>query len=200
MMKLKNLIREKQFWLYLGFAVIVSLTIFKKLERTGYENIPVHNQLPEFVLTDQHGNQFSREDLLGKVWVADFIFTTCAGPCPIMTSQFTELQDRFSENPDFRLLSISVNPEYDTPAVLKEYGDRYSADHSRWSFLTGAREDIHDLAVNGFHVGSVEDPVFHSTRFILVDRKSRIRGYYISSEQEDMEKLWNDVYVLIHSS
>ena len=200
MMKLKNLIREKQFWLYLGFAVIVSLTIFKKLERTGYENIPVHNQLPEFVLTDQHGNQFSREDLIGKVWVADFIFTTCAGPCPIMTSQFTELQDRFSENPDFRLLSISVNPEYDTPAVLKEYGDRYSADHSRWSFLTGAREDIHDLAVTGFHVGSVEDPVFHSTRFILVDRKSRIRGYYISSEQEDMEKLWNDVYVLIHSS
>ncbi|MCH8011247.1 MAG: SCO family protein [Candidatus Marinimicrobia bacterium] len=197
---MKNLIREKRFWLFLGFSVIVIMTFFKKLERTGDENIPVYHQLPEFILTDQHANEFSREDLLGKVWVADFIFTTCAGPCPIMTSQFTELQDRFSENPDFRLLSISVNPEYDTPAVLKEYGDRYSADYSRWSFLTGTREDIHDLAVNGFHVGSVDEPVFHSTRFILVDRQSRIRGYYISSEQEDMKKLWNDVSVLIHSS
>ena len=77
-------------------------------------------ELPDFHLTDQSGNAFSRDDLTGKVWVADFIFTTCAGPCPIMSSQFTELQDRFSHLPDFRLLSISVNPEYDTPQVLKD--------------------------------------------------------------------------------
>ena len=117
-----------------------------------------------------------------------------------MTAQFAELQDRFSELENFRLLSVSVNPEYDTPEVLKSYGDNYGADHSRWTFLTGDREKIHRLALEGFHVGTEEDPIFHSTRFILVDRVGKIRGYYISTEQIEMERLWTDAELLLDES
>ena len=117
-----------------------------------------------------------------------------------MTSQFSELQDRFSDQEDFRLLSISVNPEYDTPEVLKRYGDDYGADHSRWTFLTGDREKIRSLAWEGFHVGKEEDPIFHSTYFILVDKEGKIRGYYISSEKNEIERLWTDAELLLSGS
>ncbi len=185
---------------YAGFGVIILTGLLLRWNYPPQPELAVLGELPDFRLIDQSGNSFGRANLTGKVWVADFIFTTCAGPCPIMSSQFTELQDRFSHLPYFRLLSISVNPEYDTPQVLTEYGDRYNADHSRWSFLTGDREAIHKLAVDGFHVGSVEDPVFHSTRFILVDRDGQIRGYYISSEMDEMKKLWRDVERLAEST
>lgn len=159
-----------------------------------------YGTVPSFELVDQKGGSFSKNELLGNVWVVDFVFTTCSGPCPIMTAQFAELQDRFSEKDDFRLLSVSVNPEYDTPEVLREYGDEYGADHSRWTFLTGDRKKIHSLAWEGFHVGTEEDPIFHSTRFILVDRAGKIRGYYISTEMVEMERLWADVELLLSES
>ena len=161
---------------------------------------PDYGTVPSFELFDQLGNTFTKDELLGDVWVVDFVFTTCAGPCPIMTAQFSELQDRFLDQEDFRLLSISVNPEYDTPEVLKRYGDDYGADHSRWTFLTGDREKIRSLAWEGFHVGKEEDPIFHSTYFILVDKEGKIRGYYISSEKNEIERLWTDTELLLSGS
>ena len=193
------ILKERRFWLFVGFSVIIFLVMVGRVDEEE-KALPFLGELTEFQLTDQNGEQFSRDDLLGKVWVADFIFTTCAGPCPIMSGQFTELQSRFGNASDFRLLSISVNPDYDTPEVLKEYGDRYGADHDRWRFLTGKKDRIHELAVEGFKVGSVEDPIFHSTRFILLDSKARIRGYYISSELEEMQQLWRDVELLAEVS
>ncbi len=190
-----SILKERRFWLFVGFGVIIILAMMGRVDEEE-ELLPVLGELTDFELMDQDGEQFSRDDLLGKVWVADFIFTTCAGPCPVMSGQFTELQSRFASASDFRLLSISVNPDYDTPTILKEYGDRYGADHDRWRFLTGERESIHELAVEGFKVGSVEDPIFHSTRFILLDSKARIRGYYISSELNEMQQLWRDVELL----
>jgi protein SCO1/2 len=117
-----------------------------------------------------------------------------------MSSQFTELQSRFANSLDLNLLSISVNPDYDTPEILNEYGKRYGADYDKWHFLTGEKEAIHKLAVDGFKVGSVEDPIFHSTRFILLDGQARIRGYYISSELEEMQQLWRDVELLAEAA
>ncbi|MBH31229.1 MAG: photosynthetic protein synthase I [Candidatus Marinimicrobia bacterium] len=193
------ILKERRFWLFVGFAAIIVLVMVMRVEEEE-QTLPVLGELTEFQLTDQDGEQFGRENLLGKVWVADFIFTTCAGPCPVMSRQFTELQSRFGNASDFRLLSISVNPDYDTPEVLKEYGDRYGADHDRWRFLTGNKDRIHELAVEGFKVGSVEDPIFHSTRFILLDSEARIRGYYISSELEEMQQLWRDVELLAEVS
>lgn len=185
-----------RFWVYGLFATVILVAAASQLFRRSSDPPPVLGHLPEFQLINQNGENFSRDDLLGNLWLADFIFTTCAGPCPIMSGQFAGFQERFSPVEDFSLLSISVNPEYDTPPVLKEYGDRFGADHSRWTFLTGGRDAIHSLAVDGFHVGSIDEPMFHSTRFILVDSQARIRGYYISSEPEELARLERDFRVL----
>ena len=190
-----SLLKDKRFWLFITFGVIILVVSLRRQDSKKSE-LPILGKLIDFQLTDQNGEIFSKEDLLGKVWVADFIFTTCAGPCPVMSGQFAELQSRFSNAPDLNLLSISVNPDYDSPEILREYGGRYGANYNKWRFLTGDREAIHELAVDGFKVGSVEDPIFHSTRFILLDDKARIRGYYISSELEEMQQLWRDVELL----
>ena len=190
-----SLLKDKRFWLFVTFGVIIPVVSLRRQDSKKSE-LPILGKLIDFQLTDQNGEIFSKEDLLGKVWVADFIFTTCAGPCPVMSGQFAELQSRFSNAPDLNLLSISVNPDYDSPEILREYGGRYGANYNKWRFLTGDREAIHELAVDGFKVGSVEDPIFHSTRFILLDDKARIRGYYISSELEEMQQLWRDVELL----
>ena len=190
---------DKKFLLFVGFALIILLSFFKNMGKDEDAQLPVLGRLTDFELIDQNGQPFTKADLDGKIWIADFIFTTCAGPCPVMMSQYTELQDRFSNFRKLNLLSISVYPEFDTPPVLKEYGDRYKANHDKWTFLTGDRNEIHRLAVDGFQVGSIEDPVFHSTRFILVDDKAQIRGYYISTELEDMQKLWRDAEILVKS-
>ena len=190
-----SLLKDKRFWLFVTFGVIILVVSLRRQDSKKSE-LPILGKLIDFQLTDQNGEIFSKEDLLGKVWVADFIFTTCAGPCPVMSGQFAELQSRFSNAPDLNLLSISVNPDYDSPEILREYGGRYGANYNKWRFLTGDREAIHELAVDGFKVGSVEDPIFHSTRFILLDDKARIRGYYISSELEEMQQLWRDIELL----
>ena len=191
-------------WLWIpGFMAVVLLGLQLTKNTTPpvkQSTEPDYGTVPSFELFDQLGNTFTKDELLGDVWVVDFVFTTCAGPCPVMTSQFSELQDRFSDQEDFRLLSISVNPEYDTPEVLKRYGDDYGADHSRWTFLTGDREKIRSLAWEGFHVGKEEDPIFHSTYFILVDKEGKIRGYYISSEKNEIERLWTDTELLLSGS
>ena len=191
-------------WLWIpGFMAVVLLGLQLTKNTTPpvkQSTEPDYGTVPSFELFDQLGNTFTKDELLGDVWVVDFVFTTCAGPCPVMTSQFSELQDRFSDQEDFRLLSISVNPEYDSPEVLKRYGDDYGADHSRWTFLTGDREKIRSLAWEGFHVGKEEDPIFHSTYFILVDKEGKIRGYYISSEKNEIERLWTDTELLLSGS
>ncbi|MFQ6616809.1 MAG: SCO family protein [Fidelibacterota bacterium] len=186
--------------LYVLFGVVIAAAALVRLSRRPPEPPPVLGILPPFHLVDQNGEGFSRDDLLGKLWLADFIFTTCSGPCPVMSGQFAQFQKRFSPMRDFRLLSISVNPEYDTPAILREYGNRFGADHTRWTFLTGDPGAIHRLAVDGFHVGSIEKPMFHSTRFVLVDSKGQIRGYYISSETQEMARLERDLKSLAAGS
>lgn len=179
--------------LYALFGLVILGIALLRTSRPAPDPLPVLGDLPEFQLVDQNGEDFSRDDLLGNLWLADFIFTTCSGPCPVMSGQFARFQDRFSRTRDFRLLSISVNPEYDTPDVLKAYGDRFLADHRRWSFLTGDRDAIHRLAVDGFHVGSVKEPMFHSTRFILIDSQARIRGTYLSTEPDEIARLERDI-------
>ena len=190
-----SFLKNKHLWLFITFGVIILVVSLRRPEKKKDE-LPVLGELIDFRLTDQNGNEFGKQDMYGKVWVADFIFTTCAGPCPVMSGQFTELQSRFANASDLNLLSISVNPDYDTPEILHEYGKRYGANYDKWYFITGEKEAIHKLAVDGFKIGSIEDRIFHSTRFILLDEKARIRGYYISSEFEEMQQLWHDVELL----
>jgi len=159
--------------------------------------LPVLGDVLPFSLVNQHSKDIGLEDLLGYVWVADFIFTTCSGPCPIMSEQMAQLHRSYQLDDRVRMVSISVNPENDTPDVLKKYADKYNADDQRWYFLTGDREEIHHLSYKGFKVGSVDEPVFHSTSMILVDESGQIRGYYDGTDQEKVRELFFDIAKLL---
>jgi cytochrome oxidase Cu insertion factor (SCO1/SenC/PrrC family) len=144
-------------------------------------------EVADFKLTDRSEQPVGRDDLLGKVWVAGFAFTRCTGPCPQVTSTMARLQSEFKNEPDFRLVSVSVDPDHDTPDVLRKYANVFEADPKRWFFLTGPREDVYRLVLHSFHLGVQQNSgpdvkpgneVTHSTRLALVDRKGRIRGYF----------------------
>lgn len=153
----------------------------------------VLGRVPPFRLTAQTGREFDSSALQGKVWVADFIFTNCPGPCPRMSSQMGLVQRGASDLPDVRLVSFTVDPERDTPEVLAAYAVRYHAEPGRWFFLTGPRESLHALSRDAFKLGSVDGGLEHSTRFTLVDRQSRIRGYYLTSEPDAIDRLLTDL-------
>jgi protein SCO1/2 len=150
--------------------------------------LPVLGQISDFMLTNQFGAVVTLEALRGRVWVADIIFTRCAGPCPLMTRRMAELQAALARMPDVRLVSLTTDPEFDTPAVLREYGDRYGADAGRWMFLTGTKAEIGKLGTAGLKFTALEQPAdqrasaedlfIHSTTFAVVDRQGRLRGVF----------------------
>jgi len=156
--------------------------------------IPILGQVGDFQLVDSQGKAFDSKELKGKVWVLDFVFTTCGSICPVMTKNMASLHRSYRLLNDVAMVSISVNPEYDTPSVLAQFAKKYDADTNRWYFLTGPRKDIEDLAIKNFKVGSAEESIFHSSYFILVDRYSNIRGYYDGTETNAVQKLFKDVF------
>lgn len=169
------------------------------------EPLPVYSSVPEFSLTSQTGETVSLADLRGEVWVADFIFTQCRGPCPLMTAHMARLQRALEERDlPVKLVSISVDPEIDTPQVLAEYADRFGADADRWAFLTGEKQEIYDLIFHGFKLavddgsltpGGKPGPgiITHSVKFVLIDRQGRIRGYYSGEEAGVVDTILPDI-------
>ena len=155
-------------------------------------SISAYGTVPGFQLTNQNGQPFGSAQLSGKIWIADFIYTTCPGPCPMISSRMSELQKPLQKT-DVHLVSFSVNPEKDTPEVLRGYADKLQAEPGRWDFLTGAKPAIYKLSHDSFKL-AVSDgsdaqgiPV-HSTRIVLVDRHGQIRGYYDATEPEAITK------------
>jgi len=164
---------------------------------TRHANLPSFGSVPEFALTDQTGSAFvSTPALAGHVWVADFFFTTCPGPCPRMSSQMHQVQTALGEQ-GVRLVSMTVDPEHDTPAVLADYAKHFQAQAGVWFFLTGSREALNHLDKDVFKLGEVDGSLDHSTRFILVDRKSQVRGYYLTSEPDAITRLIADAKSLL---
>ncbi len=159
--------------------------------------LPVLYPLPEFSLTSDKDSPLSKADLKGKVWIADFIFTSCAGPCPAMTRSMAGVAERLALYPDVQFVSVSVDPDTDTPDVLSAYGEKFGADPARWHFLTGDMDAIQTLAVEGFKIGSVDDPVIHSTKFCLVDNSGQIRGYYTGTDEAELNELVAAVHQLM---
>lgn len=160
--------------------------------------------LPDFSFTERSGKPLSKTDLLGQVWIADFIFTSCAGPCPLMSTRMQDLQRDLADLPNLKLVSFTVDPDRDTPEVLQGYAERYAADPQRWLFLTGPMDRIYDLAIGGFKI-AVEaarqnNQIIHDTRFILVDRKGVIRGYYDSTSAQDLQRLRRETKALLQGS
>jgi len=155
--------------------------------------LEVLGNIPRFDLMAQNGQPFHSQALAGKIWVADFIYTTCPGPCPRMTSQMREVQDAVSKIPDVRLVSFTVDPGEDTPPVLAAYAKVHGADPSMWYFLTGPVPTLQMLDRDAFKLGNLDATMQHSTRFVLVDRQGRIRRYYDTSEPSAIPKLISDV-------
>ncbi len=153
--------------------------------------LSVLGDVPQFQLTSQDGQPFHSKALEGRVWVADFIYTTCTGPCPMMSSQMRRLQTQ--TDPEVKLISFTVDPAHDTPPVLSEYAKKFKYDPSRWWFLTGEAEKLSSLGRDTFHLNSVDGSMTHSTRFVLVDRKGHIRGYYSTSEDGFLSRLVRDI-------
>jgi protein SCO1/2 len=150
--------------------------------------------VPVFELVDQSGNAFSSAQLAGKIWVADFFLTSCQGACPVMARHMFALQDYYKDNDNVRFVSLSVDPDTDTAAVLAEYAKTHEADNSRWHFLTGPIAEIHRMAgEEGFKVGVPDNPMAHSQRFILVDARGHIRGYYDGMDQISVRTLAADI-------
>ncbi|MEP7354239.1 MAG: SCO family protein [Acidobacteriota bacterium] len=150
-----------------------------------------------FTLTDQTGGSFASADkLAGQVWVADFMFTTCPGPCPRMSGQMHQVQMAL-EGQGIKLVSFTVDPQHDTPEVLTEYGKQFKASPGVWSFLTGAQADLNHLSKDVFKLSFVDGSLEHSTRFVLVDQKSQIRGYYLTSEPDAIQNLIRDAQGLL---
>jgi protein SCO1/2 len=147
-------------------------------------------------MTDANHRPFTEKDLDGKVWIVDFIYTNCPAECPRMSSRMHALENRTSGEKQIGLLSVSVDPDRDTPEVLKEFASRYGAPNDRWRFVTGDAASVHLLAYQTFHVGDVIGKIEHSTKFAVLDKHRTVRGYYSSFSAEDMSKMLADVDAL----
>jgi protein SCO1/2 len=155
--------------------------------------LPIIGQVPQFQLTLQTDQPFDSHTLDGHIWVANFIYTTCDGPCPMMSHQMRGIQNSTGGTPALKLVSFTVDPAHDTPAVLTKYAAHFKADPERWYFLTGEMDRLNELGVGAFRLNSVDGSLSHSTRFVLVDGKRRIRGYYLSNDDGFPKKLLHDI-------
>ncbi|HEX8372656.1 MAG TPA: SCO family protein [Chthoniobacterales bacterium] len=182
----------RSYWIFFVASAIcvgsfVGFLAFNEIQhnKAVTARVAFERPLPAFSFTDHTGGAVSKTSLLGKVWVADFIFTTCPGPCQKMSSQMREIQKRLAKNNDVRFVSFTVNPETDTPKVLAKYAEKFEAG-PHWSFLTGGKEELYTLAEKGFLLsavdtgdgsGKIEDKFIHDTKFAIVDRTGTIRSY-----------------------
>jgi len=171
--------------------------VFFFLQEIPGQSLPILGLVDDFLLYDTQAKEFHLRHLKDKIFVTDFIFTTCSGICPTLSQNMVNLYRAYQNNDNVRFVSISVNPEYDSPQILADYARRYNADTTKWHFLTGAREKIQSLAVHSFKIGSIEEPIFHSGYFVLVDRKAQIRGYYDGTKPYETTKLIQDIALLL---
>jgi protein SCO1 len=170
----------------LCLAYALSLMEFNRAHRQPA--LPVLGPVADFALLDQDGRATTLADLSNHVWVADIIFTRCAGSCPIMSRQMASLQNALPPASNVRLVTLTTDPDFDTPPVLKKYGERFGADSNRWIFLTGTKTEIGKLAANSLKLSAVpvkpeeqKDPAdlfIHSTIFVIVDKQARLRGTF----------------------
>jgi len=156
--------------------------------------LPVLGQVPGFTLTAQTGQAFNGSSLLGRVWIADFIYTHCPGPCPLMTQRLKHVQQATPAS--VRLVSFTVDPARDTPPVLTAYAARFGAQPDRWTFLTGDPATLNMLDRDAFKLGSLDATFDHSTRFVLIDQQGRIRAYYSLALENMVDRIGHDAHQL----
>jgi protein SCO1 len=188
----------KTFSILLLSALLLSVSACTRTPPTlpAREQAPILYPLGDFTLTERSGRQVSKADLLGKVWVASFVFVRCTGPCPQVTTTMARLQQDVADLADVRLVTFTVDPARDDPAELRKYADHFHADKERWLFLTGDEKDIHSLLQDSFKVATVRnekakpgEEFEHSTLLAVVDRQGNVRGYgHGTGDADDVDK------------
>src|SRR4051812_8169598 len=187
-------------------AGIAVAFIVSTIQDSRLPDLPVIAEIPDFAFTNQNGQPITKSALLGRVTLADVIFTRCGGPCPVMTGQMSDLQRRFPADAPVRFLTLTTDPSYDTPAILKQYATRFKANDSRWWFLTGPKHDIAEFIVKGLKLvaqekaaaeqTAPEDLFIHSTMFVVLDKQARVRGGFDSDDPEFQKKVQTAVQKL----
>jgi len=196
----------------LGAAVWTALRVWPR--QGGWDERPLEGlknfgTVPDFSLIERSGKPFGLVDLRNKIWIANFIYTSCKDTCPLQSAEMAKLQGELAQRENLRLVSISVDPERDNPQILSRYAERFHAQPGFWLFLTGEGEAIRRLAQEGFRLSAVpasdavgkDGPIIlHSSRFVLVDGQARIRGYYDSQDAEALARLRQDVKKLFREN
>lgn len=201
-------------WALWGLLLVMALLLFgwfylRGDSATQADELPVYKPVGDFALTNRDGATVTPASLAGKPYVADFVFTSCPGVCPVLSQRMQEFSASVPAA-DVNLVSVSVDPERDTPEVLQSYAEKHDAG-TNWYFLTGSRDDIHRLVKDGFQlvlddsarqeenpdIPEGMEPIVHSNRFVLVDAQGRIRGYYNAFDETELEQLRADVDKLL---
>lgn len=166
----------------------------------------IGHRIGHFSFLNQDGKKTTLQAVKGKIFVAEYFFTTCNNICPIMNRQMTRVQERFKNNPDVKILSFTVDPETDSVPVMKKYAEKHHAIDGQWYFLTGSKDSLYYLARHSFFVlkpgevkqkdGSYSDFI-HTNNFVLVDRELRIRGYYDGTDSLEVNQLMEDIQLLL---
>ena len=180
-----------------------NMVSFKLVDST-VQHIKRFHKIKDFKLTNQNGEEITNENYRDKIYVADFFFTTCPDICPIMTGNMLYLQENLKNNNDIMLASFSVTPDVDTVEVLKSYSLEKGVDDSKWNLMTGEKKQIYDLARKSFLVAKKihneqTHGMIHTENFVLVDKDKRIRGYYDGTNIEEMDRLLDDIKILLDS-
>lgn len=165
------------------------------------QSVTKGHKISSFNLINQDNVAVSEKDFDNYYYVADFFFTTCPTICPNMSSQLQRVQEKFSEDDDFKILSHTVQPEVDTPEILKEYANLYNADPNKWVFVTGEKKQIYDLARKAYFAAVTEgdggpNDFIHTENFVLVDKEKRIRGFYDGTSEKSVDQLIIDIEIL----
>lgn len=182
---------------------------FQKGVDNPFQECPVtdttQHYIPDFTFSNQEGKAVGRNQMEGKITIVDFFFTSCPSICPVMSGEMERVNDIFRDEAKVRIMSISIDPEYDTSEILMKYAKEHGAKAGKWDFLTGSKDETYQLARCGFVLPTLDgmgvpDDFVHSDKFILVDELGRIRGYYSGTNREDVDLLILETKVLLHGN
>jgi protein SCO1 len=189
-MTTSNSVPKKLFWTVPVIALLaIAAAVIINWAETSRAQLPVLGEVPRFTLTESSGKPVTKDNLKGHLTVVDFIFTTCRGICPVMTGNMSELYQLYRSSDKVHFLSISVDPDRDSLAVLRRYANDFGVTDDRWLFARGALVDVAYLMEKGFMLSAEDLPGGHPSQFILVDDKAQIRGYYTNEDPSGLNAL-----------
>lgn len=200
--------KKKRILFLAGFFVLLFVGFYFALGQMipgfGKPVLPVLSYVPSFSFKDQEGQVITEKDVAGKVYVAEYFFTTCRGICPKLNTNMKKLAADYAKEPDFRLLSYTVDPETDSVARMKHYADSLGADPARWFFLTGRKDSLYHLARSGYLLDdpknnalNIDEQFLHTQFVALVDKGGRVRKIYDGLKKDELDELEKDISTLL---